>query len=62
MSRCPDCDAPIEKRTTLRIGQRFRCPECGADLEIICYNPIEVDYYLDDDDWYEDEDNGRRKP
>lgn len=60
MARCPDCDAPIQKRNKMRVGQRFRCPECGADLEIICQDPMEIDYYLDDEDWYEDEDNGRR--
>jgi lysine biosynthesis protein LysW len=51
MAACPDCDAPIRWRERMRLGQVFRCPECGARLEVISLQPFDVDYYLDDEDW-----------
>jgi len=56
MTTCPDCDAPIEQRKKMRVGQFIECPECGVALEVISVDPFEVDYYLGEDDWDGDED------
>ena len=55
MARCPDCDVEITHRKKLRLGQLIECQECGAELEVISLDPFELDYYLGDDDWDEDE-------
>ncbi len=54
---CPDCDAVISMENP-REGAMITCRECGAELEIISTSPFEVDYPLDfDEDWSdEDED------
>lgn len=50
---CIDCDSRF-KIESAKIGQIITCPECGADLEIINLEPLELDwaYYDDyDEDW-----------
>ena len=51
---CPECDAVIEVANP-REGAMLRCPQCGEELEIICADPFEVDYPLEDEDYWEDE-------
>mgnify|MGYP006302499887 CR=1 FL=1 len=58
---CPNCDAVISIEKP-REGAKARCQECEMDLEVISTNPFEVDFPLDyDEDWedddYEDEDD-----
>ncbi len=55
MATCPDCDAPLPQRKKFYIGQLIICPECGASLEIVNLKPLEVDYYMGDEDWEEEE-------
>ena len=52
---CPSCDATITAENPT-IGATTTCRECGEELEIISINPFEVDFPLDYEDEWEDED------
>ena len=56
---CPDCDTRITLNPHVRLGQRFRCYECDAELEVISVDPLEVDWadIWDDDDQDQDDDD-----
>jgi lysine biosynthesis protein LysW len=52
---CPGCDAVVSVQDP-REGAMINCHECGAALEIISVDPFEVDFPLDyDEDWDDDE-------
>ena len=52
---CPNCDAVISVDSP-REGATVTCRECGTELEIISTNPFEVDFPLDfDEDWDDEE-------
>jgi alpha-aminoadipate carrier protein LysW len=61
---CLDCGYEIPLGAGPWLGQLIRCHNCGAELEIINVDPLELDWaYLEpaeleedwDWDWYEDE-------
>lgn len=53
---CPSCDAEISVEKP-KEGAMIKCGECGTGLEIISTDPFEVDFPLDDDtDWDDDDD------
>ena len=61
--QCADCDESIELGSQVRLGAKFTCARCGARLEVISLDPIEVDWAFDDedddDDWdFEEDDLG----
>jgi len=44
MPACPECDAMIDIDDDLvEEGQTVECPECGADLEVVSTDPVELD-------------------
>ncbi len=44
MPTCPECDAAIDiEEEELEEGQTVDCPECGAELEVVSTNPVELD-------------------
>jgi lysine biosynthesis protein LysW len=43
---CPDCDARIDVSPDIESGVVFECPECGASLEVVSLDPLEVDLAL----------------
>jgi len=44
MAYCPECEAAIEMEDEdVEEGQRMDCPECGAELEVVNTNPLELD-------------------
>ena len=44
MPACPECDAMIDVEEDLvEEGQSIECPECGADLEVVSTDPVELD-------------------
>lgn len=52
---CPDCDEKIILGPHVRLGQKLICSHCGADLEVIGVDPLELDWV---DDWsYEDDED-----
>lgn len=53
---CPDCDEEIRLGPTPKIGQRVTCPDCGAELEVIEVDPLELDWAYDgpEGEWEEE--------
>lgn len=53
---CPECDRRIDLRSHPRKGQLVTCPSCGAELEVINVDPLELDwaYVEPEEDWEED--------
>jgi alpha-aminoadipate carrier protein LysW len=52
---CPDCDAAIIVDDPVE-GATITCNECGTELEIISTDPFEVDFSLDyEEDWDDDD-------
>lgn len=44
MPACPECDAMIDLDEDLvEEGQSVECPECGAELEVVSTDPVELD-------------------
>jgi alpha-aminoadipate carrier protein LysW len=56
MLSCPQCEADIDvDEDDLDEGDSISCDECGASLNVVSKNPIELD--SDDDSEYEEEDD-----
>lgn len=54
---CPECDEEVYVDAESEQGDVVSCDECGADLEVVGLDPIELDLYQDrDDDDERDED------
>ena len=56
---CPECDEEVYVDADSEQGDTVTCDECGAELEVVGLDPIELDLYegggdLDDD--FEEED------
>jgi len=41
---CPECAGPLHFAGSPALGQRARCPKCGARLEVVRADPIELDW------------------
>jgi lysine biosynthesis protein LysW len=57
---CLDCEHKINLGPRPVEGQKVTCSNCGAELEIICLQPLELDWvYLEpaegEEDWYWDD-------
>ncbi len=56
MVSCPECEAAIDVEDDfVEEGQTLDCPECGAQLEIVNTNPLEVDVISSGDEEEEEE-------
>jgi alpha-aminoadipate carrier protein LysW len=59
---CPECDNPIVvDADEVEEGETLQCDECGADLEVVSVEPLEVTSleeagYDDEDVSHHDED------
>jgi alpha-aminoadipate/glutamate carrier protein LysW len=53
---CPECDEDIRIPGKPRLGQRVSCQHCGAQLELVELDPLELDWVYEDDDEDEDDD------
>ncbi len=42
MAFCPECEAALDVEDDVDEGQRLDCPECGAELEVVNTNPLEI--------------------
>ncbi len=55
---CPECDNPLTIDTEdVEDGETVQCDECGADLEIVSVDPLEI--ALVDQAGYDDEEATR---
>ena len=57
---CPECEEKVFVDAEAEQGDILTCEECGADLEIVGLDPVELDVYeegddKDDADDYEDD-------
>jgi alpha-aminoadipate carrier protein LysW len=51
MAHCPECEAVIDvEDDDVEEGQTLECPECGAELEVVNTNPLELDVVSDEDE------------
>lgn len=51
MPTCPECDAMIDvEEDQIEEGQAVECPECGAELEVVSTEPIELDIVRNGDE------------
>ncbi len=41
---CPECAGQVHFDQTAVLGQRARCPKCGARLEVVGTAPVELDW------------------
>jgi lysine biosynthesis protein LysW len=46
--QCKSCGHEIRLRHAPRLGQRFTCPRCATQLEVIGLVPLEVDWAFDE--------------
>ncbi|MFB3921046.1 MAG: hypothetical protein ACE145_04950 [Terriglobia bacterium] len=42
MAVCPECEAVLDIEDDVDEGQLMDCPECGAELEVVSTNPVEI--------------------
>ena len=60
MAQCPDCEAFLDlEADEVDEGEIISCPECGADLEVVNTNPVELDLAEDEDLEDEEEDDDK---
>ncbi len=51
MAVCPECEGTIDMEDEeVEEGQTLDCPECGAELEVVSTNPVELNTVLDEED------------
>ncbi|MBM3263671.1 MAG: lysine biosynthesis protein LysW [candidate division Zixibacteria bacterium] len=54
MAICPECGGAIELDYDVVEGEIVECEECGAELEVVNVNPLELDVAPDEEeDWGE---------
>jgi alpha-aminoadipate/glutamate carrier protein LysW len=57
MAVCPECEGVIDvEDEEVEEGQTLDCPECGAELEVVSINPVELNLIADEDSDEEEED------
>ena len=58
--KCMDCESEITFRTAPKTGMMVTCSQCGAELQVVWLDPLEVDWPFmdDDDDDYDYDDSG----
>ncbi len=56
MAVCPECDATVDvDEEDIEEGQTLDCPECGAELEVVNTNPVELDVVSNEEEEEEEE-------
>ena len=56
MAFCPECEATIDlEDDEVEEGQTMDCPECGAELEVVNTNPLELEVVSSGDEDDEEE-------
>ena len=43
MAHCPECEAAIDVEDDIEEGVALDCPDCGASLEVVNTNPVELE-------------------
>ncbi len=56
MAVCPECEAAVDvDEENIEEGQTLDCPECGAELEVVNTNPVELDVISNEEEEEEEE-------
>ncbi len=56
MAVCPECEATVDvDEEDIEEGQTLDCPECGAELEVVNTNPVELDVVGSEEEEEEEE-------
>jgi alpha-aminoadipate/glutamate carrier protein LysW len=56
MAVCPECEGVIDvEDEEVEEGETLDCPECGAELEIVSTNPVELNLITDEENEDEEE-------
>jgi lysine biosynthesis protein LysW len=55
VATCPGCDEDIQIAGRARLGQTIICNRCGARLEVIAVNPLELDWAFDESEDLEED-------
>lgn len=51
---CPECDAVVQFDREPLAGQVCRCPDCGAELEVVSLDPLTLELAPEvEEDWGE---------
>jgi alpha-aminoadipate/glutamate carrier protein LysW len=50
---CPECDSQLDLDDNIEEGETLQCEECGAELEVVTTDPIELSSI--DEAGYDDE-------
>ena len=51
MLHCPECEADIDlEDDDIEEGRRLDCPDCGAALEVVSTNPLELNAVPDEEE------------
>jgi alpha-aminoadipate carrier protein LysW len=50
MAFCPECRTAIDIEEDGEEGERIDCPECGAELQIVNTNPVELEVVSNEDE------------
>jgi alpha-aminoadipate/glutamate carrier protein LysW len=52
-ANCPECDAEINMQKPMK-GEIVVCPDCGAELEVVSENPLQLELAPEEEeDWGE---------
>ena len=54
---CPDCKEEVYIDADTEQGDIVFCDECGADLEVVGLDPVELDVFDDSDLSFDDDDD-----
>lgn len=59
MATCPECDVEVHVDEDVEKGDLIECDDCGASLEVVGLDPIELDLAPEDEDEdpYDDDDD-----
>ncbi|MEW6716910.1 MAG: lysine biosynthesis protein LysW [Chloroflexota bacterium] len=54
-AECPSCGEHVVFHSKPKMGQRSRCTSCDAVLEVVWLDPVELDWPIDEEDEYYDD-------
>jgi alpha-aminoadipate carrier protein LysW len=52
-AECPQCGFEINLGSQPKLGKLVTCKECGAELEVVWLDPLELDWPIDEDEYDE---------
>ena len=50
MAFCPECRTAIDIDDDVEEGQSVDCPECGAELQVVNTDPVELEALSNDEE------------